>query len=146
MLRIHRSHARKLWPALSPVLLACVVGSGCGGSGGSAPPKTYPVRGKVFYKGNLPFSGGVIQFQSESDPSLTRMGDIEEDGTFSLVTLFQNERLEGTTEGRYHVTVIPRMSENKPVPIFQLPHVYTVKPEDNFFSVELDKTKERPPR
>ena len=146
MFRIHRLHARELGLALTPALLAWLVATGCGGSTEIAPPKTYPVRGKVFYKGDQPLSGGVIQFQSEADPSLTRMGDIELDGTFSLATLFQNERLEGTTEGRYHVTVIPRMSENHPVPIYQLPRVYTVKAEDNYFAIELEKTKDRPPK
>jgi hypothetical protein len=146
MFRIPRAHARQLPQALTPLLLVWLVATGCGGSGGIAAPKTYPVRGKVVYKGDQPLSGGVIQFQSKSDPSLTRMGDIESDGTFSLATLFQNERLEGTPEGQYHVTVIPRMSDNKPVPIYQLPGVHTVKAEDNYFTIELDKTKDRHPR
>jgi hypothetical protein len=128
-------------------MLAWLIVTGCGGSGEVAAPKTYPVRGKVFYKGDQPFLfGGVIQFQLETEPRLTQMGDIEPDGTVSLATLFQNERLEGTIEGRYHVTVIPRMLDNKPVPIYQLPRVYTVKAEDNYFSIELEKTKDRPPR
>jgi hypothetical protein len=144
MFRIPCLRAKEL--ALALALLASQAAMGCSGSGMVGAPKTYPVRGKVFYKGDQPLAGGVIQFQSESDPSLTRVGDIEPDGTFSLVTLFQNERLDGTTEGRYHVTVIPRMAENKPVPIFQLPRVYTVKAEDNYFSIELDKTKDHPSR
>ena len=146
MFRIPRAQARHLSLALTPLVLAGLVATGCGGSGGIAAPKTYPVRGKVVYKPDQPLSGGVIQFQSATDPSLTRMGDIATDSTFSLATLFHNERLEGSTEGQYHVTVIPRMSDNKPVPIYQLPGVYTVKAEDNYFSIELDKTKDRHPR
>ena len=129
---------------LALALLAWPMATGCGGSGGTPPPKTYPVTGKVFYKGGQPVSGGVIQFQSESDPGQTRMGDIEPDGTFELVTLFQNERLQGATVGQYHVTVIPRMSDNKPVPIFLLPQAYTVTAEDNYFSIELERMKDRP--
>jgi hypothetical protein len=142
MSQIHCLRARHVWLSLG--LLAWPIAAGCGASGGTPPPRTYPVSGKVFYKGGEPVSGGVIQFQSESDRSLTRLGDIELDGTFELVTLFQNERLQGATVGPYHVTVIPRMSDNKPMPIFQLPRSYIVAAEDNSFSIELERVKDRP--
>jgi hypothetical protein len=141
MFPIRCLYARHAWLSLG--LLAWPIAAGCGTSGGTLPPTTYPVSGKVFYKGGEPVSGGVIQFQSESDPSLTHLGDIGPDGTFELITLFQNERLHGTTVGHYHVTVIPRMSANKPVPILQLPRSYTVAAEDNFFSIELERVKDR---
>ena len=146
MFPIQSSDAGEPGLALTLAMLAWLAATGCGGTSAIAVPKTYPVRGKVFYKPDQPLTDGVIQFQSEADPNLTRMGEIGPDGTFSLVTLFQNQRLEGTTEGRYHVTVIPRMAENKPVPILQLPRVVTVKAEDNYFSIDLDKTKGRPSR
>jgi hypothetical protein len=142
MFRNRDLHARNAWLGLA--VLAWPIAAGCGASGGTPPPTTYPVSGKVFYKGGQPVSGGVIQFQSDSDPSLTHLGDIGPDGTFELRTLFQSERLQGATVGQYHVTVIPRMSENMPVPIFQLPRSYTVAAEDNFFSIELERVKDRP--
>jgi hypothetical protein len=144
MFRIRCLHARDAWLGLA--LLAWPIAIGCGASRGTPLPKTYPVSGKVFYKGGYPVSGGVIQFQSDSDPSLTRMGEIGPDGTFELVTLFQNERLQGATVGRYHVTVIPRMSDNTPVPIFQLPRAYTVTTEDNYFSIEVERMRDRSSR
>ena len=81
-----------------------------------------------------------------SDPSLTTKGDIEPDGTFELITLYQNEQLTGATQGQYHVTVIPRMVDNKPSPISQLPRPLTVEPKDNSFSIELEKPQERTER
>jgi hypothetical protein len=143
MFGIGRSLAPEAWLAIALVWLA---GTGCGGSGGQPLPKTHPVTGKVFYKGGQPLPGGVIEFQSESNPTLTTLGDIGPDGTFELSTLFQNERLHGAAEGPYHVTVIPRMSDNRPVALFQLPRLYAVKAEDNYFSIELEKTRDRAPR
>jgi hypothetical protein len=74
------------------------------------------------------------------------VGDIGPDGTFELFTLFQDERLQGATVGQYHVTVIPRMSDNKPVAIIQLPRAYTVTAEDNHFSIELERPKDQSSR
>jgi len=143
MFRIRRSFAGGVWLAFVPASLVWLVGTGCGGSGGMPPPQTHPVSGKVFYKGGQPLRGGVIQFQSASDPSLTTKGDIEPDGTFELITLYQNEQLPGATQGQYHVTVIPRMADNKPVDIHQLPRLYTVEAKDNTFSIELERPRAR---
>jgi hypothetical protein len=143
MLGIRGSLARSVSLGMAAVSLAWLLNTGCGGSGQAPPPKTYPVGGMVVYKGGQPLSGGAIQFQSKSDPNLTTKGDIGPDGTFELVTLYQDEQLQGATEGQYHVTVIPRMTENKPVDIFQLPRVYTVETKDNYFRIELEKPRDR---
>jgi hypothetical protein len=108
--RIRGALTRGTCLVLALVCLSGLLVSGCGGSGGPPPPKTYPVSGLVSYKGGPALPGGVIQFQSESGSTLTTMGDIGPDGTFELVTLFQNERLKGAVEGRYQVTVLPRMT------------------------------------
>lgn len=141
MFGIRRSTPRGVSLALAAASLAGIIHAGCGGSDRTPLPKTYPVSGKVFYKGGQPLPGGVIQFQSNSDPTLTTKGDIGPDGTFELVTLLNNEQLHGATEGQFHVTVIPRMSENKPTEIFQLSRVYTVKAEENSFSIKLETSK-----
>lgn len=146
MTEIRRLLRRGMGQAIVLASLGGLVGIGCGGSGGPPPPKTYPVRGSVAYRGGQPLSDGVIQFQLESDPTLTTKGDIGPDGTFELVTLFQNGQLQGAVKGQYRVTVIPRMANNKPVPIFQLPGAYTVKAGDNSFTIELEKPWERAPR
>jgi hypothetical protein len=128
------------------VCLSGLLSTGCGGSGGPVPPKTYPVTGLVSYKGGPALPGGVIQFQSESGSTLTTMGDIGPDGTFELVTLFENDRLKGAVEGRYQATVLPRMTDNRPVDIFQLPRPFTVKETDNYFAIELEPRRNRPPK
>jgi hypothetical protein len=146
MFDVRGSAAPGVWRVIAQASLAWLVGTGCGGSGGTPVPKTYPVTGRVLYKSGQPLPGGVLQFQSASDPNLTAKGEIEADGTFELVTLFQNGQLPGATEGKYHVTVIPRMSDNKPVPIYELPGPYTVKATDNYFSIELEKPGVRAPK
>jgi hypothetical protein len=146
MFEVRRSVALGAWLLIVQAPLVWLAGTGCGGSGGTPPPKTYPVSGQVLLKGGQPLPGGVIQFQSASDANLTTMGDILPDGTFELVTLYQNGQLQGATEGLYHVTVIPRMVDNKPVPIYELPGPFTVKATDNHFSLELEKTKTRAPK
>jgi len=143
MFKIRPSLTRRVSLGIAAAWLAWLVAAGCGGSGGTPPPKTYRVTGKVYYKGGLPLPGGVIQFQSQSDPSLTTKGDIGMDGTFELVTLYQNQQLEGATEGQFHVTVMTRMSQTKPGDIFQLPRAYTVQAKDNYFPIEIEKPRDR---
>ncbi len=49
-------------------------------------PQTYPVRGRVVYKGGSPLAGGVVQFQARSDPRLLTNGETDADGNFALTT------------------------------------------------------------
>jgi hypothetical protein len=119
-------------------LLLALAAAGCGGSHEPAPPATYPVTGKVRYKDGRPFGGGTIQFLSAGEPALTMTGEIAEDGTFQVETLFRGKRLPGAVAGPCQVLVSPRITESKPVPIYRPPQTYTVKEQSNSFVIEVE--------
>lgn len=122
------------WGLMLPLALGTV---GCG-SHEPAPPSTYPVGGKVRYKDGRPFRGGTIQFLSTVEPTLTMTGEVAEDGTFQVETLFHGKRFPGAVAGRCQVLVSPRITENKPVQIYRPPQTYTVKEESNSFVIEVE--------
>jgi hypothetical protein len=105
------------------------------------PPQTYPVTGKVSFKDGRPFSGGVIQFLSKSDPTLTMTGKIEKDGTFTVYTLFQEEKLPGAVPGPCVVMISPPIKENKPVDLYQPAQTFLVQATSNHFVIEIDPPK-----
>src|SRR5262245_27685668 len=88
------------------VWLALLMTVGCGDS--SPPlPKTFPVSGKVTYKGGEPLKGGLVQFQSAAEPDLTITGDIKPDGNYTLTTMNrQGNKVLGAAAGEYHVSLI----------------------------------------
>ena len=62
-------------------------------------PKTYPVTGKVVVtQGQFSAADCMIQFEPEN-PELMAQGIVAKDGTFSLNTIFHEDRLPGATEG-----------------------------------------------
>ena len=70
-------------------------------------PKTYKVTGTVTYPGGKPVAGGAIQFMPVGDSSFLARGDIQDDGSYSLDMVKDNERKSGAPEGEYRVTVVP---------------------------------------
>jgi hypothetical protein len=84
-------------------LLAVV---GCGSSG----PTTYPVRGKVAYKGPGDvgqLAGGQVHLESVSEPKVTASGEIEADGAFTVWCYLEGKDREGVPAGEYRVCVRP---------------------------------------
>jgi hypothetical protein len=92
-----RAGARLLGGAVCLLALA-----GC--SGRAELPKTYPVNGKVIGKGGLKVNGAGICFESK-DPDLIVVGDIQEDGSFTLKTRKGKAETSGAPEGEYRVTI-----------------------------------------
>lgn len=92
--------------------LSCSIGLtilavGCGAGGGT---QTYPVQGRVVYKssGNVNnLVGGRVRLQSESDPAVMPVGEIEEGGVFSVGTFVNNQALQGVPAGKYKARVEP---------------------------------------
>jgi hypothetical protein len=96
------SPVRAAWAALA--LLA----AGCGPSG----LKTYPVQGKVVYKGTgelaTRLAGGYVILEPPSGAAPSQVqGQIEEDGTFSLGSVIDGKNLEGAPAGEYRARVVP---------------------------------------
>ena len=93
------------------------VAVGCGGSEPSL--QTYPVRGKVVFKGGTVnrLERGKVWFQSTSDPSLKAVGMIYEDGSFTMTTLLEDKGVLGVPAGQYRARVEPPTDEDhKPQP------------------------------
>jgi len=114
------------------------------GCGKPAPdlPDTYAVTGKVLQADGKAMSGGLIEFQSTVDPPVTTNGVIQQDGTFSLSTMVEGEKLPGAIPGTYRVVIMPPMSDQpeeqhsfEPISVSQ---TYEVKSEGtNEFTIEL---------
>ncbi len=109
-------------------------------------PKTYPVTGKVVFKGGQAMTGGAIEFKSADDPMLRVVGTIDPNGTFTLSTLKDNSRVTGAPEGDFQVTVLPPLGTNpggsvadaqKGQQAIRLPKSYRIEAKDNTLDIEL---------
>jgi hypothetical protein len=119
-------HPRTLMQ-VAAMALAGVVGCGSG------LPKTYPVKGKVVFKGDKPVTDGRIQFQSTADPQIKALGDIDKDGSFSLTTYVGKKNVPGAPAGAYHVVI----ELERPAEVVALPSAYTVDPRENDFTIVI---------
>jgi hypothetical protein len=115
---------KRLVGALAALALAA---AGCGG-GGPEGPKTYPVKGKVVFKGDgQPMTSGTVQFVHEKDSNLNGNGEIGAEGEFALFCFVGNKRVEGLAEGSYTATVIPPQgADQSAAQPTTLPDVYKV--------------------
>ena len=113
---------------------------GC--SSGSSMPKTYKVTGTVTYPGGKPVAGGAIQFMPVGDSSFLARGDIQDDGSYSLDMVKDNERKSGAPEGEYRVTVVPPIPpDQRTTPPFELPKTVRVEARDNQIPIEVTRKK-----
>lgn len=117
---------------LTLLLLAVAVTAGCG-SRPSTDPKTYPARGKVVSTNGQPaFVGGLVEFRSTTQPH-NASGLIGADGSFTLGTVGDRDRLPGAVEGTFQVTLLPKLGDQTAGPAGQqpytLPQPVTVKPD-----------------
>jgi hypothetical protein len=117
---------------LAALALLGIVGCGWG------MPRTYPVKGKVVFKGGGPVTDGRIQFQSAADPPFKAVGDIDNDGGFSLTTYVGAKKVRGAPRGPYRVVV----ELERPAQVISLPDTWTVEPRENDFTVVLE-TRQR---
>lgn len=92
-----RTHHVAFW-----VLLAAFGSTGCGGEG-----MTYPVKGKVVFKGGDVgrLKGGWVHFESSSTPKVMAGGEIQADGSFTPITLKDGKEIKGLVAGTHRVLV-----------------------------------------
>jgi hypothetical protein len=122
---------------LGPGCLCLVLLLGCGG--GAAMPRTFPAVGRVSYKEGGPVSGGLVQFGSLSDTTVTLAGEIQSDGTFTLKTLKAKQWADGAIPGTYRVFVVP--GTDKAAEPVNLPDAQTVKEGENRFNLVIEKPR-----
>jgi hypothetical protein len=132
-----------MFRALSAFVAALLLPlAGCTSSAGL--PPTYPAGGSVEYKDGSPMKGGTVQFSTSSDPLLRVVGQVREDGTFTLNTIKDRSRAAGAPEGEYQVIVQPPLiGEHKGVIPITIPKPYKVEAKDNQFRIQLSVV---PPR
>jgi hypothetical protein len=120
------------WALVKVAALAVVGIVGCGSG-----PKTYPVKGKVVFKGGEPVTDGRIQFQSTTEPPFKALGDIGEEGSFALTTYLGRKKVSGAPAGAYHVVV----ELERPAEVFTLPNAYTVESRPNDFTIVIERQR-----
>jgi hypothetical protein len=121
------------WTLLKVAAIGLVAIMGCG----SGMPPTYPVTGKVVFKGGGPVTDGRIQFQSAADPGIKALAEINEDGSFSLTTYIREKNARGAPAGPYKVIV----ELERPAKVITLPDQRTVEPRDNDFTIVIEKPR-----
>jgi hypothetical protein len=124
------------WPRRALLTLAALTLASLAGCGWGM-PRTYPVKGKVVFKGGKPVTDGRIQFQSATDPQLKALGDIDQDGGFSLKTYIDANNAHGAPAGTYKVVV----ELERPARVVALPVAHTVEPRDNDFTIAIEKPR-----
>jgi hypothetical protein len=77
--------------------------TGCG----PGMPKTYPLRGRVVFKGGPPLSGGSIAFESTGEPRWHGGAEVGPDGTFAHVMTVgpDGKGARGLVEGEHRVRI-----------------------------------------
>jgi hypothetical protein len=139
-----------------PVLLALAVLALAAGCGGDSTPRTYPVKGKIVFKDKSGkvhlLAGGKVRFLSTSDPQLKPVGEIEDDGSFSMGTMWQEKGLPGVPEGQYKVRIEVPTDDDEGKPLRGLIHTKYENFDKSGLSVtvpvdrEVILTVERPGR
>ena len=121
-----------------PLALSLCLMAGCQPAGKKM-PAMHPVEGKVVYKTGQPLNGGAVKFESQTDQSFTTTGEIQPDGSFSLSTFVEKERVKGVPPGEYRVTVVPPLGADHAVNPISLAKPYKVEAKQNQFTITLDK-------
>ena len=99
------------------LLLALTAMTAWCGCAGDKTPATYPVQGKVVYKGSQqPLSAGTVMFESIGEPKVQASGEIQTDGRFELASDLGKP---GTVAGEHRVLVQPAFAETGQKPAVQ---------------------------
>lgn len=103
MLMRSRNAVRAAAVGVGAALLAAL---GCGQDG----PKTYPVNGKVVFKGKGDVSklaGYQVLFLSVGEPQVKGGGEVATDGTFTTSCYLEGKDRTGLPAGEYRVSISP---------------------------------------
>jgi hypothetical protein len=103
------------------------------------PPPTFKVEGRVVRKDSQPYTGGgYIEFRNVANPQHLSVGQIGDDGTFTLKTIAGNRSVEGAQAGAHTVTVTPA-GDGQMTHAMQLKKRYSISAgETNTIVVKLE--------
>jgi hypothetical protein len=140
------------WVRWAVLGLAGLTAAGCS----SDPHRPHPVRGVVVYEDGQPakeLAGGSVSFSPLStEPLGSSIGKIEEDGSFRLSCLREND---GAVAGRHQVTITPPepadQDDDRPAARRARPRVVidpatavqevTVEPKSNEITLKVRRAK-----
>jgi len=121
------------------LLVFCLIGCG---SDASLPP-TFPVTGKVMWKGGAPLEEGGILLTSVADPNIAASGNIVK-GEFSVSTLIGDKRVPGATAGEHVIHInLPQGADQAPQPRLRLSKTkFTAEKKENLLTIEIEKMRQ----
>ena len=122
--------------AATTTALALAAISGCGSD---SPPPTFKVEGRVVRKDEQPYTGrGYIEFRNVANPQHLSVGQIGDDGSFTLKTIAGNRSVEGAQPGEHTVTIAPA-GDGQRTQAVRLKTRYTVRSGANALVVKLEQ-------
>jgi hypothetical protein len=124
---------------LAGVLLALSLFVTAGCSSAKKLPAVYPVEGKVVYKKGEPLTGGSVSFQSQTDSTFACSAEIQPDGSFTLWTVADKQRVKGAPPGKYNVTVVPAMGADHSIQPITVAKPFEVEAKENRYTITLDR-------
>jgi hypothetical protein len=110
---------------------------------GSGLPATFAVKGKVVWKGGKPVEDGRIEFQSLSHADLKAVGEIEQDGSFTLTTHKDGRTRQGAVAGEHRVLVEPDVGDDERPLLIVLPKPHVVEPRANDIQIVIEKPRRK---
>jgi len=122
-------------------VLALIVCLGCGK--GTTKLDTFPVSGKVMLPNGKALTGGSVQLSTVTEPVVNLIGDIKDDGTFSLRTNLNGTIYPGGVAGEYQVTVYPPQGEDQNVVPITLGTTVVIK-EGQPLNITVDPSAPQP--
>ncbi len=120
------------------LLIAILLTAGCYRKLSYTPPDTYPVTGKLIAPaGKIP-AGSLIKFIPK-EGTYAAEGTLQEDGSFTLKTLFHEEWLTGGVAGEYVRAEILVPIGLGPLGGKTISHneKYIIEPKENSFTITL---------
>jgi len=128
-----------VWTAGFGMLLVTLF-LGCGtGQQVAPPPQTHKTEGVVLKKDGKPVSGGSVEFRHATKPEFVSLGEVGQDGRFTLRTMGGSQDVSGGQEGEHTVTYTPTpnaQGETNPVMLLK---TYMIKSGDNNITVTLEQ-------
>jgi hypothetical protein len=104
---------------------------------GRKPPATYPASGSVLVvPGNRPPGRALIQFTPIGETTLSVLGEVTENGSFTLYTISGKHRVAGAPIGEYRVTVQPFSSDQSTL-IYSVEKPVKIGPSKNELKLQV---------
>jgi hypothetical protein len=112
--------------------------AGCGSDTASEPPpEVFAVTGTIADSSGAKVTAGMLEFRSTTGAESSAQADIQPDGSFTVFTLFEGEKLAGAAPGEYNVTFYPPMSQSQTEVPVSLDAPLVVEKTENRFEVKL---------